>query len=498
MTLTLPDTEPAGVPRDRWGRPLIVPNGATKRVPYTRPTTIAKTIEDQHSLIGWKSRVTAIGLTRRPELLKMIAVADDRKTLDRLCEEAAAAGGATERRDEGTALHRAIELSLLGQPVPALFAGDVAAVHAALERHNLTVVAGMTERMCVNDELKLAGTFDMIVTDGATNWIGDIKTGASLDYSGLAFAVQLAIYANSPWLYTHGAAAEFDVRTPMPDVSRTVGMILHIQPGSGRCDIHGVDIGYGAQTLQLCVAVREARNKARTLITQLEHPSPTAGVEAVEPPKAPAASEGSRPETKREWITQRARALRELDPDALRHVMARLPADITPLMSKKLMTAAELDAYDQALAVIERAIEAPFVPGVAQIPRPQPEPVVPVTRPSHAFDEGADIDAATVAAMRKHMTELEGDAAEWAIRVLREARDAGTPISITAKPTMRSLHLSHAIHQWAAIHDDTATRVGLAFVGADPGDAPIGAAIGALTLEQAAVFGDIPQQPSQQ
>ena len=52
------------IPRDRWGRPLITPVGGGKPEPYTRVSTLAKTLDDKTALSKWMCRQTAIGLAR--------------------------------------------------------------------------------------------------------------------------------------------------------------------------------------------------------------------------------------------------------------------------------------------------------------------------------------------------------------------------------------------------------------------------------------------------
>ena len=57
------------VPRDRYGRPMIVPPKGGKPVPYTRTTTVAGSLDDGTALVAWKLRMAAAGLTLRPDLL---------------------------------------------------------------------------------------------------------------------------------------------------------------------------------------------------------------------------------------------------------------------------------------------------------------------------------------------------------------------------------------------------------------------------------------------
>lgn len=501
--------------RDRYGRYLVAtPDGGTKPVSYTRATTIAKAIEDQHSLIAWKARVTAIGLTKRPELLKMIAVTDDKKRLDQLCEDAAASGGATERRDEGTALHRAIERSFGGEAVPEMFRADVDAVRAELERHGFAVVPGMTEVMVVDDARRIAGTFDLLLTDGTTVFVADIKTGASLDYSGCSFAAQLAIYANAAAIYHQGRAADGsqDERRPMPEVSRDVALILHVQPNSARCAIHTVDIAYGAELVELNIAVREARTRGRKLIaplgvvvpaTALTMTTPTEKTTAVVETSVVIPSEVVAaglaplvPQSKREWLVERAKALRAIDPTALDKVAALLPPGTTALGGRVMLTRSDFDLYDAAIAAVERAIEAPFVPAEVESPTPSavydPTPPAP-PEPRRTFDEGDPIDDETIAAMLAKMGTLAGtDGEHWARQILREAKDAGVPISLRATRSTRMFQITRALYAWAeAYADDELARCALVYVLGDdrvqPGF-PTGAVIGSLDIVEAGEF----------
>jgi len=57
------------IPRDRYGRPMVVPPKGGKPVPYTRTTTVAGSLDDGTALVAWKLRMAAAGLTLRPDLL---------------------------------------------------------------------------------------------------------------------------------------------------------------------------------------------------------------------------------------------------------------------------------------------------------------------------------------------------------------------------------------------------------------------------------------------
>lgn len=263
--------------RDRWGRYVVVPPGKAKPVGYTRATTVAKALDDNANLMDWACRMTALGLAQRPDLLSLVMVADptDRKALNKVCERAKEAGGATARRDLGTALHAMIERSHAEPdwPVPAEYAADVAALNTALHDAGYDVVAGLSEVMVVLDRHQIAGTADLVVqrrSDGV-RFIADIKTGSSVQFGQLAWAVQLAIYANADCRYVQGAAADGseDRRLPLPEIDREQALILHVEPGSGRCDMYSLDIAAGAEALEVAMQVRQWR-KAKNILTPFE------------------------------------------------------------------------------------------------------------------------------------------------------------------------------------------------------------------------------------
>jgi len=263
--------------RDRWGRYVVVPPGKAKPVGYTRATTVAKALDDNANLMDWACRMTALGLAQRPDLLSLVMVADptDRKALNKVCERAKEAGGATARRDLGTALHAMIERSHAEPdwPVPAEYAADVAALNTALHDAGYDVLAGLSEVMVVLDRHQIAGTADLVVqrrSDGA-RLIADIKTGSSVQFGQLAWAVQLAIYAHADCRYVQGAAADGseDQRLALPEIDREQALILHVEPGSGRCDMYTLDIAAGAEALEVAMQVRQWR-KAKKLLTQIE------------------------------------------------------------------------------------------------------------------------------------------------------------------------------------------------------------------------------------
>lgn len=464
ITVAHINTEPA---RDRWGRYLIAPPDGGKAVPYTRATTVAKTIEDQHSLIAWKARVTAKGLGLRPELLKLIAVTEDRQQLDELVEQAAQAGGATERRDEGIALHRALELAFHGQPYPDIFRPDVQAVLAELEAHRLTPMPGMMERIAIHDDLKIAGTFDLILeaADGGA-WIADIKTGKTLEYSGIAFATQLAIYAGAPHLYRGDGTRE-----KMPKVSQTKAIVIHAQPNSAECALHLVDIAAGAELLGLALAVRKARSSSRNLI--LPHPKdpPSAiideevdrhlrddlGLPGRPPPPTPvreaiavltpANDEADRLERYRDNLRRRAETIRSLG--GADQLAAAWPKDI-PTLKAGGHTDQQLQQLERIIANVERDHEAPFAPPSKPATQTTTTPPPPIDDDDDD-PEGPDVPQADVAMLLAAVAELGAAEKAWIAGQTKEAARNGHPLSLKQRPSLRRWMIAEALRCWAPI-----------------------------------------------
>jgi hypothetical protein len=272
---TRPATE---IPRDRWGRPLIVPPSGGKPIGYTRVSTLAKALDDKTSLMDWKCRQTAIGLARRPDLVsKTSAVGENRAALNEVVKEALAAAASDRAANVGTALHAFTERIDAGeQPgdlVPHtdplyldLCAYREATKHLGMEAAELFVVC---------DELQAAGSFDRLVTIPDIGMaVADLKTGQHEPDYPHGVAQQIAIYANStlydPEQGRIAALADLGVRTD-------VGLLIHLPAERGICDLYLIDLEHGWQLAQAAVAVRAAyKTKPLTKLETTPAPAPAA------------------------------------------------------------------------------------------------------------------------------------------------------------------------------------------------------------------------------
>ncbi len=255
----------AQVKRDRWQRPLIKQADGTE-VPYTRASSLGKVLEDQAALTSWKQRMTLVGASLADHI--MISVAAHREDVDanksklnQLAQQALDAAQAHGRAEIGTALHRLTQTIDEGRdpgPFPAQFVGDVAAYRSATLGWEY---AGM-EQFVVCDELRVAGSFDRLrrMPDGTLR-IVDLKTGSSVDYAGLSFAVQLAIYAHGQ-VYDPATGQ----RTPLGDVDLKWGTVVHLPALKAACRIYRVDLEQGWEAAKTAITVKDMRGRAKAWI----------------------------------------------------------------------------------------------------------------------------------------------------------------------------------------------------------------------------------------
>jgi hypothetical protein len=242
------------IDRDRYGRPLVVPVKGGKPIAYTRATTIANSLDDASALVAWKMRMTAIGLTTRPDILLSISAAqEDKMAVNSLIEDAMQVAGANKAANIGTALHSFAERLDLGQELGVIsdeWMSDIKAYeHATKILSNKFI-----EQFSVLDKYKIAGTPDRVVEYKGELFIADIKTGR-VDHPN-NIAIQLAIYANG--LPYDGATA---TRGTWGEVNKDKAIIIHLPAGTGTCKLMWIDIKEGFKGLQLAMKARQWRDQ---------------------------------------------------------------------------------------------------------------------------------------------------------------------------------------------------------------------------------------------
>ena len=250
-------TVPTSVGRDRWGRPLVVPPGGGKAKAYTRATTVAETLDERWALEKWKCRMSVLGVAERPDLLLAVSAhRDDKRELDRICDKAMEAAKSSAGATTGTALHALSELVDRGQdlpPLPESAKGDLEAYRMATAALQVKAI----EQFVVLDDCEVGGTLDRLVECEGRNYIADLKTGSTVNFSMGAIAIQLA-------LYSRGMAYDpaTGQRTPL-DVDQEWAIVIHLPSGTGRCELRWVNIAHGWEAAQLALRVRAYRKHAK-------------------------------------------------------------------------------------------------------------------------------------------------------------------------------------------------------------------------------------------
>ena len=246
------------IERDRWGRPMIRQEDGSE-FPYRRPSTISKVLSDTEQLKKWAMRQVAFGVSIRDDLVALAAShPEDKSVLNRVAQQAMDAAASSAGANTGTALHKILENIDMGREtvVPKDLQGDVDAYLEGLDRLGFEVVD--CEQFVVNDELRVAGTYDRLYrTRKGALVVGDLKTGSELaiKYGQSEFAIQIAIYANS-LLYDPDTAERID-----RGVNKKFGVVAHIPARSGKCDFYKIDLSAGWEAAKAAVWAYDYRKR---------------------------------------------------------------------------------------------------------------------------------------------------------------------------------------------------------------------------------------------
>ncbi|MGW1040056.1 hypothetical protein [Streptomyces sp. NPDC002547] len=287
------------VPRDGWGRPLVVPEGGGKPKGHTRTTTFIDCIEDKSNLIDWGKRMVLVGAARRLDIIEKAAGLDpedpaDKKTLNVLAEQLTDASGANDKSRRGTYLHDLSEYVDRGDPLPNTISGDDLDDMAAYMASTAVLTVIAVEQFVIVPELSVGGTFDRLShyegpgPDGKPikgNFITDTKTG-SVEYGRLKMASQLAVYSRGK-LYDHTkfpvnaddkkalaawkkqtftAEQAAEAYSPLPPVNQNWGIIVHLPAGTGTCKLYWANLKIGWRLAQLALTIREERSTKGALV----------------------------------------------------------------------------------------------------------------------------------------------------------------------------------------------------------------------------------------
>lgn len=480
-----------GPPRDGWGRYLLPPpeDPDAKPVAWTRATTVAKAPEDQGGLIKWGQRMVVAGLGKRPDLVALAASTDpeDKRALGKIAKDAEEAGGAATGRNTGTAIHSAIEAVNRGnEPLP-LFDAEVKAYRAALAKAGLEPVPEFVERIVVNAEHRIAGTFDVALRDKSSGdlYVADLKTG-SVDYPA-SFAIQLAIYATAD----HLVCPDYKHFEEVPGWSHDRGVIIHL-PQGGPCELHWIDLEQGRKGLEVALSVREWRStaKAKTLLSTIaaaDRPQPDpseAGVEVTVEDTTTIGGPSPDPD-RLEWFSARYDEVRESAGPAA--IKAAWPEGLSSPAHRDEWTAEELDRACGVIQKLHHRQGLDFAPQDPQAAKLRRKPRTTETKASD--DEHAE----TIAAYKALPQERQDRVLGWQAQGNRVGRSWEAPSSGATRwaITVNRAAIGLAAHT----NDDDIARAWISLVIGDD-DAqtfPPGALLGSLTVTEAQQLAELTQ-----
>lgn len=478
--------------RDRWGRPLVVPADGGKPIAYGRFSVHGQCLEDRFALEKWKLRTAGIGLARRADLFAQVAACppEDSRRLDDLIASALEAGGSSIGAGLGTALHEFTQRWDQGQldisQVPEPWNADIAAYQGAIDKHGLTIVRELVEVTLVHDELQLAGTSDRFFRRPDGRLVcADLKTGKSIGDNPLAYIVQLAAYAT---------AVKYDVETgrrePVGDVDTTTGLIIHLPSGRATCDVYEVDLATGLEAARLASTVRSWQKRkgiVRKVSEVAKSPSPAemAKGPAAEPTRTGEAAGPAADKARRAWVEARVRAV--VDAGAANLLVGKWPEGVPTLKQHNGHTDTELDLIVAALDSVEAAAGLPFGPCDPTKPATPVDnaPQVTERKVQSVIDEGGSIKDADLDAMRRHVA-AQPEATQLALgRIVKEAADARTSISLRQLPSVRRFELARALVLLAAFEEDDVMRGILNSVSGNADNGTIGSIVGRYTIAEA-------------
>lgn len=265
---------PDGPPRDRWGRPLLIPRGGTEadRQWYTRASSLADMISDFGFLHRWQMRYLARSMGHHRDLAMLAAAecyttgfdkGDERENresgrrLDDIIERALDRVGIHEKADYGTAVHAWTEPDNDGFVFEEARA-DVDSFKQVCEDQGIAILG--TELFTANDHLRVAGTFDhLCYVPGYGIILTDKKTSSKVHVRD--FEVQLCSYAGAD-LYDW----ETDQRLTLEDyvarlgwdpawINRDQALIFWIK--NGKTVLHELDLRRGRAAAERAVWIRD-------------------------------------------------------------------------------------------------------------------------------------------------------------------------------------------------------------------------------------------------
>lgn len=360
------------------GPPMVKSVATGKWDRYRRVSSIGKVLDDDSNLTDWKRRTELLGAAQRPDLMAEVSTLDptaDKQRLREIAEECLVAGKGQERAITGTAIHRMLDLIDTGAEWTAAPHFQALCNAYVIKRDAYGLVPLECEVRCVVDHYRLAGSMDrryqttkpLMMPDQSTVpvgsvVVGDTKTGKSLEYAEGSFATQLAAYAMSMrYNVETDERSDFD-----PPFNQEWGFIFHLNHESAECDVYVVDLAAGREGIELASRVYGWR-KRTGLLSPARAPLHVIPGEVSAPLPHPEPITASKGHTEavpgpdvlsdvREWLRERAAAVRERGADAVDTLKLLWPRGV-PGLRQDSHTEAQLNLIADAISLVEAQFE---------------------------------------------------------------------------------------------------------------------------------------------
>lgn len=475
--------------RRMWpnGPAAIVPDAPGEPVAYARYSGV-DLIADKSFLDQWNAERILDGIAAQPELLNVWKPqALERAARIRYVNSVKRIGGAWTKADRGTKFHdwacKVTSAKCDIADVPDEYRPAVNAYTAALAELELTIVA--VERFVVDDDRRLAGTFDAMVRDrNGDHFILDIKTGRLYP---IGLAMQLYGYAVAPWYLIQGDALDGtdDQRIAKPACRTDMAYVAEIDIDAGTAKIRAVDLLEAPLLYRLRDEILDARempphigpviNGARTPLDKVAAMFP--GVVDVT---------DHLDDDRRTWLRDR---MQTIIAAGLGDLLAdRWPDGVPTLKSGDPIATADGDRLAQLCSELEAEAGLEFpppAPDQRDLARP-----AEIVRRRAMSDEGNQLDDTDLVELRAAYAALDDDQRAWVHRIIDDAGKYGRPIRLSGpqgKATERRRAANHALVALAPHLDDELARSVLTLaIGETVQPAHrLGETFGSLTVDEA-------------
>ncbi len=400
--------------------------------------------------------------------------------------------------DRGTAVHASLDLLLGGDE-----RGAAEVCHpdywSTVRRmvSTLGIELAHAERVAICRTFGWGGTFDGIVTIDGREWLIDWKTRGSDSKHGAyeAEAAQLGGYALADYIVIEGNDGNAQ-RAALPELAG--GLVISIKPDSW--EVYPVDLAAGGE------ACKELKSAWATIANGKSHArkaigKPWSTSKVIEPPPQPVPADRS------EWIAQRIETL------VLSRAAKAMLADSWPAGMPKRgpWDDDQIAAIDAVLAPIETAVDAPFPhrdPAAVAADNERRVVELAEARKADAVlpetpDDGPTVDAGDVDALKAKAATLDPARADRCAAWRAEGKRHGRPWGgvVDGAWTQRCWSGNRAALLCALhLYDPDDESIGESYVRAALSIVlgqemqptwTVGAAIGALTIDEAERLADL-------